>query len=165
MVLDGLEEAVHRAVPRKRRINFVRYAGDFIITGESKTIPEDAIRPVVENFLAGRGLELSTEKTVITHIKDGFTFLGQTFRKHGRVLHITPSTKGVHALMQKKGGDTLYRVLRTSAIRIRRYVKIKTDANPYLREYARYFWYRRYHKESKLLPAMSARQYRAMVSA
>jgi len=103
MVLDGLEEAVRCAVPRRRRINFVRYADDFIITGKSRIILEDAIQPVVEGFLAERGLELSAEKTVVTHIKDGFTFLGQTFRKHGRVLHITPSTEGVHALKRKIG--------------------------------------------------------------
>jgi RNA-directed DNA polymerase len=58
---------------------------------------------VVKGFLAERGLELSPEKTLITHIKDGFTFLGQTFRKDGRVLHITPSSEGVHALMAKVG--------------------------------------------------------------
>ena len=81
MVLDGLEEAVRCAVPRRCRINFDRYADDFIITGKSKSILEDAIQPVVKGFLAERGLELSPEKTLITHIKDGFTFLGQTFRK------------------------------------------------------------------------------------
>lgn len=81
MVLDGLEEAVRRAVPRRRRINFVRYADDFIITGKSKTILQEVIQPVVENFLAERGLALSPEKTVITHIKDGFTFLGQPVKR------------------------------------------------------------------------------------
>jgi hypothetical protein len=35
--------------------------------------------------------------------KKEFTFLGQTFRKHGRVLHITPSTEGVRALRRKVG--------------------------------------------------------------
>jgi len=58
---------------------------------------------VVKGFLAERGLELSAEKTLITHIKDGFTFLGQTYQKHGRVLRITPSTEGVHALIDKVG--------------------------------------------------------------
>ena len=62
MVLDGLEEAVHSAVPRRRRINFVRYADDFIITGKSKKILKEVIQPVVEKFLAVRGLELSVEK-------------------------------------------------------------------------------------------------------
>jgi len=103
MVLDGLETAVHKAVPRRSRVNFIRYADDFIITGKSKRILEENIKPVVEEFLKERGLELSPEKTVITYIKNGFTFLGQTFRKHGRKLHITPSTKGVLALVQKVG--------------------------------------------------------------
>ena len=102
MTLDGLEELVHSVVPRRNRVNFVRYADDFIITGKSRQVL-DKIKPVIEEFLAERGLELSQEKTVLTYIKDGFTFLGQTFRKHGRVLHITPSKKGVHALIQKVG--------------------------------------------------------------
>jgi hypothetical protein len=42
------------------------------------------IKPVVEEFLKVSGLELSPEKTVTTYIKNGFTFLGQTFRKHGK---------------------------------------------------------------------------------
>jgi len=61
-----------------------------------------------------------------------------------------------------KSGKKLYQVLRVSAIGIRRYVKIKAAANPYLPEYAGYFWRRRYNKENKMLPAMSAREYRAM---
>jgi len=251
MVLDGLEDAVYNAVPRRSRVNFIRYADDFIITGKSKRILEENIKPVVEEFLRERGLELSPEKTVITYIKNGFTFLGQTFRKHGRKLHITPSTKGVLALVRKVGTiirnhvsapmpilikklnqtlsgwanyhrhvvaseafsriDTyvfeqlwrmvrrrhqnkskgwlirkywtasgkkhrfavrhktgnkskIYSVLKTGAIGIRRYVKIKADANPYLPEYAAYFWQRKNNKESKLLPAMSAREYRAMAA-
>lgn len=249
MVLDGLEDAVHNAVPRRSRVNFVRYADDFIITGKSKRILEENIKPVVEEFLRERGLELSPEKTEVTYIKNGFTFLGQTFRKHGRKLHIIPSIKGVLALVQKLGTlirkyvsapmpflikklnqtllgwanyhrhvvaseafsriDTyvfeqlwrmvrrrhqnkskgwlikkywiasgkkhrfavrhktknkvkVYTVQKAGAVGIRRYVKIKADANPYLPEYAAYYWQRRNNKESKLLPAMSAREYRAM---
>ena len=63
------------------------------------------------------------------------------------------------------GGTKVYTVLRTSAVGIRRYVKIKADANPYLPEYAAYYWRRRNNRESRLLPAMSAREYRAMVAA
>jgi RNA-directed DNA polymerase len=36
---------------------------------ESKSILENAIQPVVKGFLAERGLELSPEKTLITHIE------------------------------------------------------------------------------------------------
>ena len=39
------------------------------------------VQPLVEHFLSERGLELSHEKTRITHIEDGFDFLGQTVRR------------------------------------------------------------------------------------
>jgi RNA-directed DNA polymerase len=103
MTLDGLEQAVRAAVPWRSRVNFIRYADDFIITGKSKTILVENVLPAVKQFLAERGLELSEEKTKITHIRHGFTFLGQTFRKRGNTLHITPSKQGVLALMQKVG--------------------------------------------------------------
>jgi hypothetical protein len=38
-----------------------------------------------------RGLELSPEKTVITHIRDGFDFLGQNIRKYNDIVLIKPS--------------------------------------------------------------------------
>ncbi len=38
MTLDGLEQAVLKAAPRRSRINFIRYADDFIITGKSKRL-------------------------------------------------------------------------------------------------------------------------------
>ena len=102
MTLDGLERAVHDAVPACRtRVNFVRYADDFIVTGKSKRLLEKNIKPAIERFLAERGLSLSQEKTLITHIKHGFSFLGQTFRKRGNVLHITPAKEGVLTLMGK----------------------------------------------------------------
>jgi len=47
----------------------------------------------------------------------------------------------------------------------RRYVKIKADANPFLREYALNFRRRKNRKDSRLLPAMSARESGAMVLA
>ncbi|KKL94768.1 hypothetical protein LCGC14_1861380 [marine sediment metagenome] len=103
MTLDGLEQTVVNAVPRRSRVNFIRYADDFIITGKSKTLLEKDVLPAVKRFLAERGLTLSEEKTEITYIKDGLTFLGQTFRKHGNTLHITPSKEGVLALQRRIG--------------------------------------------------------------
>ena len=32
MTLDGLEQIIRSAAPRRRRINFIRYADDFIVT-------------------------------------------------------------------------------------------------------------------------------------
>jgi len=48
-----------------------------------------------------RGLELSQEKTVITHIEDGFDFLGQHVRKYKEKLLIKPSKENVQQLIEK----------------------------------------------------------------
>ena len=252
MTLDGLERVIRTAVQRRCRINFVRYADDFIVTGKSRRILEKSIRPAIEKFLAERGLSLSPEKTAITHIKDGFTFLGQTYRKAGNVLHITPAKEGVHALKRKVGtlirkhvsapmpilvkklNETLrgwgnyhrhvvawdtfvdvdkyvkeclwrmvyrrhnrksrkwlhrhywqvpghdraftttsktakgklhhHEVVRLRYLGIRRHIKIKADANPYLPEQGRYFARRRRDKESRYLLGHSAREHLALVA-
>ncbi len=89
LALDGLETKLAEAFPRRARqarahkVNYVRYADDFVITGSSRELLETQVRPVVEAFLAERGLQLSPEKTVITHIRNGFDFLGQNVRKYG----------------------------------------------------------------------------------
>lgn len=111
MTLDGLEHALQRAFPRKDlgrgrgkynpKVNLVRYADDFIITGTSREVLEDEVRPLVERFLAVRGLKLSSEKTRISHIDEEFAFLGQHLRKyHGKLL-VTPSRRNVHAFLEK----------------------------------------------------------------
>ena len=52
-----------------------------------------------------RGLQLSPEKTVITHIEEGFDFLGQNVRKYKagkrHKLLIKPSKKNVHSFLEK----------------------------------------------------------------
>lgn len=131
MTLDGLEEAIRRAVPRRSRVNFIRYADDFIVTGKSKAILILYVLPAIKAFLQPRGLELSEEKTKIVHIKDGFTFLGQTFRKHGKKLHITPAKEGVLSLMQKVG--TLIRKSWNAPME-----KLIKDINSILRGWAYY---------------------------
>jgi RNA-directed DNA polymerase len=100
MVLDGMEtEIQQKARQIKRRdksnpkINFCRYADDFIVTGVSKEILEEDIKPVIEDFLSVRGLQLSEEKTVITHIDEGFDFLGWNVRKYKGKLLIKPAKK------------------------------------------------------------------------
>ena len=81
--------------------NVVRYADDFVITGRTRELLEREIRPLVEQFLRERGLELSLDKTVITHIKDGFDFLGQNVRKYrNRKLLIKPSRKSIRVFLE-----------------------------------------------------------------
>ena len=110
MALDGLEEALRarfgrRGSKRSRyKVNVVRYADDFIVTGASKEVLKTEVRPVVEQFMSTRGLELSQEKTRITHIEEGFDFLGQNVRKYGGKLLIKPSKKNVKAFLGKLRG-------------------------------------------------------------
>ncbi len=109
LTLDGLGRLLKETFrPRKIRgklfnpkVNFVRYADDFIITGCSKELLENEVKPLVERFMLDRGLQLSPEKTCITHIEDGFDFLGQNLRKYGGKLLITPSGKNMHAFLEK----------------------------------------------------------------
>ncbi len=53
-----------------------------LITGTSKELLRDQVQPLVAHFLKGRGLELSHEKTKITHIEADFDFLGQNVRRY-----------------------------------------------------------------------------------
>ena len=77
-------------------MNLIRYADDFVITGKTKELLEGEIKPLVEQFLRERGLELSPTKTVVTHVTEGFDFLGQNVRRYsnGKLL-IKPSKKSV----------------------------------------------------------------------
>lgn len=70
----------------------------------SKELLETEVKPLITAFLQERGLELSSEKTHITHIDDGFDFLGQNVRKyHGKLL-ITPAKKNIAAFLDKVRG-------------------------------------------------------------
>jgi RNA-directed DNA polymerase len=116
IALDGLERILHKKYPkvgkvacggRNQKINMVRYADDFIITGKSKEVLENEVKLLVETFMRERGLELSQEKTVITHIEEGFDFLGQNVRKfkspNGKdsIVLSKPSKKNVQTFLDK----------------------------------------------------------------
>jgi RNA-directed DNA polymerase len=104
--LNGLEGWIRQAFTyteyRRAKANVVRFADDFIITGSSRELLEEIVKPRVEQFLRERGLELSAEKTTITQIEDGFDFLGKNIRKYanGKVL-TKPAKKNVQAFLGK----------------------------------------------------------------
>jgi len=50
MTLDGLEREL-KSFPKQDKVHMVRYADDFIITGNSKEVLEHEVRPFVEKFL------------------------------------------------------------------------------------------------------------------
>lgn len=106
MALDGMQEMlvnhfdlnakgeVSAFVHNKSKVNLVRYADDFIVTAATKEIAVEA-KGLIREFLKTRGLELSEEKTAITHINDGFDMLGWTFRKFNGKLIVKPSKKSI----------------------------------------------------------------------
>lgn len=105
MALDGLEAMLSARFPKSKqsrlKMNMVRYADDFIITGSSKEWLKNEVKPAVVEFLVERGLSLSPEKTKITHIKEGFDFLGWNIRKYDGKLLIKPSKTNVKAHLDK----------------------------------------------------------------
>ncbi|HBN7245170.1 TPA: group II intron reverse transcriptase/maturase [Escherichia coli] len=104
MALDGLEKqlAEHfgakgsRAI-RQTKVYLIRYADDFVISGISKELLEQRVKPLVEEFLAKRGLVLSETKTKVRHIEEGFEFLGWMVRRYNGHILIKPSRKNVKA--------------------------------------------------------------------
>ena len=113
ITLDGLETAIDKAFGIKIRpdgcrknnpykIHLVRYADDFIVTASDKDILETKVKPLIEDFLLERGLQLSPEKTKITHITEGFDFLGQNIRMYSKgKLLIRPSKDSIRSVKNK----------------------------------------------------------------
>jgi RNA-directed DNA polymerase len=94
MTLDGIEKLVMAKYPKRcnnsAKVNFVRYADDFIVTANSEETARE-IKDMIVSFLNERGLELSDDKTLISNINEGFDFLGwncatrSCFRDYGSI--------------------------------------------------------------------------------
>ena len=140
--LDGLEQLLREKFPTRKPlpslggklpvVNLVRYADDFVVTGRTKELLEGEIKPLVEHFLHERGLELSPAKTVITHVENGFDFLGQNVRKYpnGKLL-IKPSKKNIKIFLDGIRGN-IKTALGMSAADLIRWL------NPKIRGWANY---------------------------
>lgn len=112
MTLDGIETAIgmkyyaqkcgkiDKANYNFKKVNFVRYAYDFIVTVDSEETARE-IKELIGTFLKERGLSLSEEKTRITYINDGFDFLGWNFRKYQGKLIVKPSKKSIDKVIDK----------------------------------------------------------------
>ena len=109
MAIDGLQSLLEQQYKRHKekgkavypKVHLVRYADDFIITGTDKSVLENEVLPLVRKFLAERGLMLSDEKTKITHISEGFDFLGFNIRKFGDTLLTRPSKEAKKKFLEK----------------------------------------------------------------
>ncbi len=106
IALDGIENLlsdkyhksqngkIYRKQAAKYKVNFCRYADDFVVTAKTEEIAKE-VKELIKEFLKDRGLELSDEKTLITHIDSGFDFLGWNFRKYNGKLLVKPSEKSI----------------------------------------------------------------------
>lgn len=87
---------------------YLRYADDFVIAWNGTKEGAERLKAELATFLRDDlGLELSTEKTHITHITDGYDFLGFTVKRHideqrgYNELRFYPSEKSVMKLKDK----------------------------------------------------------------
>ena len=142
VALHGLEAAL--GIRRRKQGGItgsralIRYADDFCVFCETK---EDAQRVIetLTTWLATRGLTLSTEKTRIVHLEEGFDFLGFTIRQYpstrskaGYQVRITPSTASTKALRTKL--DELWKQHIGSPVSA-----VLRALNPVIRGWANYF--------------------------
>ena len=101
ITLAGLEEIITTITSTTDKVHLVTYADDFIVTGATKEILENKVKPAISQFLKERGLELSQDKTTITHIEeDGFDFLGFHGRKYKTTLLIKPQKERVKKFLK-----------------------------------------------------------------
>lgn len=125
---------------RKELGNFilVRYSDDFIILSNGTKEATMKMKGEVADFLKDEmKLTLSDEKTAITHVFDGFDFLGFHIRKYRDTngIRITPSEGNIQALRDKINAS-LHRRNHESAV-----VAMIQALNPVIRGWTNYYKY------------------------
>ncbi len=103
MVLDGLQNYVFSKLYPNGDIdysdgNLLRYADDIIVSARTKESAEKC-KLIIKDFLRERGLRLSEEKSKISHIDEGFTFMSRTYEKRGNMLIARPSDAAIERFM------------------------------------------------------------------
>jgi RNA-directed DNA polymerase len=105
LTLSGIERQLVSPSEKQRckeKINMISYADDFVVTAASQELLEQKVKPILEKALGKVGLELSTKKTKITHIKEGFDFLGFNVRKYRNgKLWIKPSKANITRFLRE----------------------------------------------------------------
>ena len=124
-----------RGLPTYR---LVRYADDFVVMVAGTRADTEALRAEVTAVIRPMGLRLSEEKTVITHIENGFDFLGwriQRQQKQGAVKRYTYTFPSKDALARIKAKvRTLTRGGTNVPLKVLLY-----RLNPVLRGWTNYF--------------------------
>ena len=85
----------------------VRYADDWCLMVKGTQADAENLREEITGVLAGIGLRLSAEKTLITHIDEGLDFLGWRIQRHQkpgqvrRYVYTYPAKKALAAICRK----------------------------------------------------------------
>jgi RNA-directed DNA polymerase len=92
----------------KGNVQLVRYADDFLVLTNGPKAEAEALKEEFGDFLQHLELTLSPEKTVITHVNDGFDVLGfhiqrrpKLSERERKVLYVTPTEKSVERYKEK----------------------------------------------------------------
>lgn len=139
---EALEHAWKRARHRRAghaTARLVRYADDFVILVNGTRDHALALRDEAAAILAPMGLRLSSEKTGIRPIDEGFDFLGWRIQRrtkrghaHRKVIYTIPSRKALASVMKKVRSQTRRAQHKTLADLLDR-------LNPVLRGWCTYF--------------------------
>jgi RNA-directed DNA polymerase len=89
----------------------IRYADDFVIVCKSKSEAKDIKEKVSEHLMEHIGLTLSEEKTRITHITDGFNFLGFNIKKHKKLYNKISNDMKDYVLLITPQKDKIQNIL------------------------------------------------------
>jgi RNA-directed DNA polymerase len=164
----------------KAAAQMYRYADDWIVLVRGTREQAQTIKEQCKTYLQEvLGLELSEEKTMITHIKDGFNFLGyHIFRcdqpSNRRIVgvFVQPTEKGLKGIKQKIKEMTTRKTLRDDYVHkirainaaIRGWANYYRAVNPTaaFQELDQYVWLRLrkwLEKKYQLSPSQVRRQY------
>lgn len=118
----------------------VRYADDFVIVVRGTRQQAEEIRDEAARVLRGElRMELSADKTLVTHVDEGFDFLGHHIRRRpwkGKKVAMTyPSKKSLEAIKNK------VKTLTTRSTTYHSLQSLLICLNPVLRGWATYFRY------------------------
>ena len=119
----------------------IRYADDFVVLVHGKRSDAEAVREQIGQMLASTlRMTLSESKTHITHIDDGFVFLGFRIQRRrtgdGRQVVLTIASKEALARVMRKVKQVTG--AQTTSLRLSQVLR---KINPILRGWAAYFRY------------------------
>ena len=120
-------------------MRIIRYADDFVVMVAGSRQDAEALRDEVGSVLAPMGLRLSEAKTRVSHIDEGFDFLGWRIQRRNRrgehdkrAVYTYPSKKALASIIDKVRSLTRRHRHRTFGDLLRR-------LNPVLRGWCNYF--------------------------